>query len=155
MIDDPLMDDFVDLSVILTGLAKEKLDSSSSNIKQFYLEKVKQKKIELEKLLMQYKVLRAEGKSDEEIGHAILDSTDIQISATARAIIKMWYLGSWYDFNDQGNEIPGKDEVISREAYQEGWVWPIMQAHPMGYYLPGSARWDKEPPPLSQFIGEK
>jgi hypothetical protein len=42
--------------------------------------------------------------------------------------------------------------VVSSNAYIEGWVWKIMQAHPMGYSMLEYGYWAEPPPPLSAIL---
>jgi hypothetical protein len=64
-----------------------------------------------------------------------------------RSIMKLWYLGVWYD--------PVKNSpvrVVSSQAYKEGLVWKVMQAHPQGYSMREFGYWAAEPPELDRFI---
>jgi hypothetical protein len=33
-----------------------------------------------------------------------------------------------------------------------GWIWPILQAHPMGYSMMEFGYWADQPLPLSEFL---
>jgi hypothetical protein len=48
-----------------------------------------------------------------------------------------------------GSDTPA---VVSSNAYIEGWVWKIMQAHPMGYSMLEYGYWAEPPPPLSAIL---
>jgi Membrane bound FAD containing D-sorbitol dehydrogenase len=67
----------------------------------------------------------------------------------ARSIVLMWYLGSWYAPADlkaappEGAFIPST--VISADAYTQGWVWKVAQAHPMGYSELQFGYWSRPP----------
>lgn len=89
-----------------------------------------------------------------------------------RSIILAWYLGAWYAPQELKNKsYATKDpqrgyystrrysqevlipyEVISPNAYTNGMVWRIAQAHPMGYSNLQFGYWGKEPPDKDTFI---
>jgi hypothetical protein len=134
---------FVGLSQVLTGIPRSKLAPSidPTPVAPTYLETLQQKAgaTLTQELLQKYESLRSEGKSDEEIGKTIL--SDPTFGPPARNIMKMWYLGSWIG------------TVISSQSYTEGWVWKVMQAHPMGYSVFHFGYWAENPPGLEEFTG--
>jgi len=42
--------------------------------------------------------------------------------------------------------------VVSSNSYVEGWIWRILQAHPMGYSMMRFGYWANQPPPLSAYL---
>ena len=91
----------------------------------------------------------------EEIGRPLVEGTgpDDPVAATARSIMKAWYLGSWYQpFNYQRFE-EGNQSVISDQAYIQGLAWKVMQSHAMGYSTFTFGYWADDPPPLTDFTG--
>ena len=88
-----------------------------------------------------------------------------------RSIILAWYLGAWYAPQELKNKsYAAKDqqhgyystrrysqevlipyEVISPNAYTNGMVWRVAQAHPMGYSNLQFGYWGKEPPDKDTF----
>ena len=51
------------------------------------------------------------------------------IGDTARLLVQLWYLGQW------------GDDVFSADAYREGLVWRVANAHPMGAKQQGFGTW--------------
>jgi hypothetical protein len=76
----------------------------------------------------------------------------------ARSIVLMWYLGAWYAPQDlqRSNRNPGAElnfNVISPEAYTQGWALSVAQAHPMGFSRFQFGYWSHPPRDLGDFIG--
>jgi len=42
--------------------------------------------------------------------------------------------------------------VVSPKAYTQGWLWRVIQAHPMGYSDMQFGYWARRPEPLEDFI---
>lgn len=96
--------------------------------------------------------------SDDEqtsIGNALLglggQRQDPDVAATARAVSRAWYLGSWYQPFDNGPYKAGTQVVISDQAYISGLAWKAMQSHAMGNSTFTYGYWASDPPPLDQF----
>lgn len=70
------------------------------------------------------------------------------------SIIKMWYLGSWYPVErpQQADSHYFSGQVISSQAYKQGWVWKMAQAHPMGYSQYAFGYWTRVPPSLDDYV---
>ena len=96
-------------------------------------------------ILESFQALRSKGLSDDEIAAAII--ADPATGPLAASIMKLWLLGNWYP--PSGSATP---TVVSSNAYIEGWVWKIMQAHPMGYSMLEYGYWAEPPPPLSAIL---
>ena len=141
---------FVGLSAVLTGIPKEVLAPAIDpiGIDQCYLDVIDHKnKSTLDDLLTLYQELKADGKTDKEIGGAILKSLKSAEAELARNIMKMWYLGVWYQEEPVG-------AVVSAQAYQVSAVWKVMRAHPMGYSTGIFGYWHEEPPARNKFLGD-
>jgi hypothetical protein len=63
----------------------------------------------------------------------------------AHAILKMWYLGSWYQPFDLNGVKEGEETVVSDQAYIKGLAWQAMQSHAMGNSTFTFGYWDKPP----------
>jgi hypothetical protein len=96
-------------------------------------------------ILGRFTSLKEQGFSDSEIAAQI--SADADNGPVAGSIIKLWLLGSWYPPGSQTNGV-----VVSSNSYVEGWVWRILQAHPMGYSMMRYGYWASPPPPLSAYL---
>ncbi len=89
-----------------------------------------------------------ESKFDEGLRHQILSNT--KLGPIARNIIKMWFVGTWYQLPDYWLEEHGVSSedstfVVSANAYKEGLLWPTIGAHPSGAKAPGYATWSAPP----------
>lgn len=156
------MDLFVGLSSVLTGVAADKLAPALDpvNIKQTYFDFAqKQSSVTFQQLLNIFS--RNQDQPPLQIGDIILNQSGDAVRYLARSIILMWYLGSWYDPaelqkynapNPPPDPVPAV-QVISPDAYTQGWVWSVAQAHPMGYSNFTFGYWGQNPPSLSDFIG--
>jgi hypothetical protein len=96
-------------------------------------------------ILGRFTSLKEQGFDDEKI--AALISADSDNGPVAASIIKLWLLGSWYALGQQNVSV-----VVSSNSYTNGWIWPILQAHPMGYSMMEFGYWADQPPPLSEFL---
>jgi len=108
-----------------------------------------------------------DGKTIEQI--LAEEGRDESAKFLMRSIILAWYLGAWYEpgvlktnaykprtYNSTRRYskevlIPPK-EIISPDAYTNALVWRVAQAHPMGYSNLQFGYWEKDPPPIEEFI---
>jgi hypothetical protein len=159
---DTPMDLFVGLSAVLTGIDKSKLapDLDPINIKKTYFDYAQGKAGNtFQNLLNIYQ--QNQSQPPAQIGDIILNQSGDDICYLARAVMLMWYLGSWYDpavLKKYNGPQPPTDPVpafavISSAAYTQGWAWSVAQAHPMGYSNFQYGYWSKLPPSLQDFIG--
>ncbi len=80
---------------------------------------------------------------------------DEQLGPIARNIIKMWYVGIWYQLPTSWRERWGARTgdvtfTVSPNAYTEGLLWPAAGANPAGAKAPGYGSWAGPPriPPV-------
>lgn len=163
-------DDFSDLSVVLTGFTIDvisPLDHEGIELLQKYFDTARVNTGHVfNDLVAQYVQLvatHAPGKQPADmtaaqkqaIGAAIFAPPTSQTALTARAILKMWYLGSWYqpfEFNGKQPDLAG-GVVVSGSSYALGLSWQVMQSHAMGYSDSAEfGAWRHDPPPLSAFL---
>jgi hypothetical protein len=154
MANDP-MSLFVGVSAVLTGVAAGQLapDVDPIDIKQVYFATAqKNGGPTFDRLLLIYQ--QNQQQPPETIGDIIMNQSGDAVRYLARAIILMWYLGSWYPpdalQNPPQTGIPSA--VISPVAYTQGWVWSVAQAHPMGYSTLQFGYWASNPPTLTDYI---
>ena len=155
------LDNFTGLSVVLTGINQELLAPSVDPIGlpttflNFIGPRLGQNV--LGALLAQYASLLAEQQTPQQIGTAILmqngQPATTQTALAARAIMKLWLLGVWYQPYTQGEFPANEQTVVSAEAYTQSWAWSIAQAHPMGYSEFFFGYWNSPPPSLEDFTG--
>lgn len=84
------------------------------------------------------RLLRAAIFSDEKLG------------PIARNLIKLWYVGTWYQLPAVWRGVFGELEkdttvVVSPAAYTEGLLWPVIGANPAGAKGPGYGTWGAPP----------
>jgi len=75
---------------------------------------------------------------------------DEKLGPIARNIVKLWYVGIWYEMPRTWRDSYGaRDQdvtfMVSGAAYAEGLLWPAIGANPPGAKAPGYASW-AEPP---------
>jgi hypothetical protein len=75
---------------------------------------------------------------------------DEKLGPIARNIIKLWYVGIWYELPHAWIEAFGAREkdvefMVSAAAYTEGLLWPAIGANPPGAKAPGYGSWASRP----------
>jgi len=147
------MEQFLSLSVILTGYSKADL-LGTGLAQQYYdqLLSVVDEDICGELWTAVRKVVSETGnnpeKADREVRKKVLASPTL--GPLASNIIKMWYLGSWSQLpqawrNQNGAKANDVDQVISAAAYAEGLIWRAIGSHPQGAKQPGFGSWALPP----------
>ncbi|WP_321833743.1 sorbitol dehydrogenase [Pseudomonas kulmbachensis] len=151
----PNLQNFIDLSAVLTGLAADLLAPSVDpiNLPPLFFTTAQQGMgtAAFSNLLDLYASI--ESQQPAQIASAVLGNSNPQIAQGARSIMKLWLLGSWYQPYDQDNAHTGDTLVVSDQAYKESWAWKIAQSHPMGYSQYHFGYWAEQPPTLKQFTG--
>jgi type II secretory pathway component PulM len=151
----PALNSFVQLSALLTGIDAQRLapEVDPVNIKQVYFDQARKEAAgPFDQLLTLFD--QNQSKPPDEIADIILTQSGAAVGNLARTIMLLWYLGSWYPPSDptqyDNNQV--FSTVVSAEAYVQGWVWRVAQAHPMGFSPLIFGHWGKTPPALSDFI---
>ena len=110
-------------------------------------------KATVSQLLQAYRGVRAQAGEDHAASDALL-CTEIlshdKLGPIARNIIKLWFVGTWYQLPHEWREAFGardKDTtfVASPIAYTEGLLWPTIGANPSGAKGPGYGTWATPP----------
>jgi hypothetical protein len=78
--------------------------------------------------------LRAQVLSDDKLG------------PIARNLIKMWFVGTWYELPQEWRDRyaarePVSTHVVSPASYTEGLLWPTIGANPPGAKGQGFGSW--------------
>ncbi len=76
--------------------------------------------------------------------------SDDRLGPLARSVIKMWYVGIWYELPREwrerfGGSAEDRDHVPSPQSYTEGLLWPAVGANPAGAKPFGYGMWAKPP----------
>lgn len=90
----------------------------------------------------------AEHRFDRALRRAVL--SDPKLGPIARRLVKLWYVGIWYELPEIWREQYGRTEadrtrVVSPQAYQEGLLWPAVGANPPGAKPFGFGIWANPP----------
>jgi hypothetical protein len=163
------MDTFIVLSAALTGISAEKLSPPVDpiNVKQAYFNQAQS--ADGGAFATALGIVQANNPTTvppmppklgpDDLADLLLNKSGDDVRYLCRAVMLMWFLGSWYAPADlklySGQKPPSapiKSTVISSAAYTQGWVWNVAQAHPMGYSNLRFGYWNAAPPLLSDFI---
>ena len=76
--------------------------------------------------------------------------SDLRLGPVARNVVKMWYLGVWYELPQTWTDAYGAQQrnvafTVSAAAYIEGLLWPSIGANPPGAKAPGYGSWAQPP----------
>ena len=140
---------FVDLSVVLTGFSKNKLQPQHDTLQlseEYYNTLLKEVNPTLvAQLSAAFTSLQGDNKQVDPVKFKsdIIDNT--VLGPVAKNIIKMWYVGIWYYITPETEQ----GYIISDNAYTHGLVWDAMLAHPMGYSEGNFGNWDSAPAPAN------
>ncbi|MEO8379834.1 MAG: sorbitol dehydrogenase [Acidobacteriota bacterium] len=150
---DSVIQDFADMSAALTGFQSSFLRpfidpvNLSGTFYSFASSQAGQSMMDA--LLEAFRAIQSE--SAQTIADTLLEVSSDKPSNQAllcRAIVAMWYLGSWYPPPFQTD---GLQQVISAQAYTMSLAWNVAQAHPMGYSVFQFGYWSEAPKGLETF----
>jgi hypothetical protein len=85
----------------------------------------------------------ADLKHLDDVGAQLLRTEGI--AELSRSIVMAWYFGVWYEWPQNKKAGRPRFTVVSADAYTQGWVWRIAQAHPPGYSNLRFGYWAFEP----------
>ncbi|MBB1201817.1 hypothetical protein EGM70_16165 [Enterobacteriaceae bacterium 89] len=138
------LQEFIDISCELTGFSRFEL-SGTGQVNFYYQWVQKHAGKSLTALLQLY----AERPEDARQRASFIEKqlmTSAALTPLVRSIIKLWYLGQWFDPNN-----PNKTEIPSANSYQQGLVWTAIHAHPQGAKQQGFGAW-AEPPVMTSVV---
>ncbi len=112
----------------------------------------------VDELLRRYDRISADAGDDVERLHRSLRAdilSDELLGPIARNLIKLWFVGTWYQLPSAWRDAFGTSErdvtfVVSPASYTEGLLWPAIGANPPGAKGPGYATW-ADPPRIPDF----
>lgn len=129
-------------------------DLHGTGLAQAYLETVEEVvgTPVLDALLSRYDCIR----SAAEVGPSVPDLlrrdlfSDPRLGPIARNIVKLWYVGIWYELPRAWTDAYGALSrnvtfTVSGAAYVEGLLWPSIGANPPGAKAPGYGSWAHPP----------
>ena len=145
----PAFDQFLDLSVFLTGFNRYDLEGTGQPRRHYDVVRGAVGEPVLGQLLDAYTALLQEyGEKPKKLEKKFHESVyeDDKLGPVCQSIVVLWYLGQWkpmpcswqaqYGWNQMD-----VDRFVSAEAYREGLVWKAIHAHPMSAKAPGFGTW--------------
>lgn len=107
----------------------------------------------LTELLEAWARVHDESQGDSNLAQVLLRRSvfsDLKLGPVARNIIKLWYVGIWYELPPEWIDAFGAREknytfMVSASAYTEGMLWPAVDGNPPGAKGPGFASWTGPP----------
>lgn len=107
----------------------------------------------VDQMLQAHTRARAEAAGDDGVLERMLRRdllSDEKLGPVARNVIKLWYVGIWYElprawreaFGARANDVTF---TVSANAYVEGLLWPTVGANPPGAKAPGYGSWASPP----------
>lgn len=144
---------FVALSAVLTGFPEFRLSGSGQAELYLATTEAMAGSTNLLALLEAFEgVLAASGEDNAERDRLLRRDilSDDRLGPLARTILKLWYVGTWYQMPRDWRERFGggegdRDHIPSPQSYTEGLLWPAVGASPAGAKPFGYAMWAKPP----------
>jgi len=157
---DQEMKNFIGLSAVLTGFNESIIAPQLDpvDIKTDYLAAFNTNigSALVSSILAKYQELKSQGKSDQEIGEAMLDdSNGTDFVMACRQLIFLWYSGAWPTIIPaaNGKQASTVSTLLSSKSYSSGLAWQVMQSHPMGDSNYRYGYWSEKPADLSDYTG--
>jgi len=152
-IDTQKFDNFLGLSVALTGFPSFNLQGTG--LASLYYSTLVDivGETTFSELLDTFRDLETKAKGDEtalaECLRQDIFSSDL-LGPIARNIIKLWYVGTWYQLPDSWRDAFGAREkdttfVVSAVAFTEGLLWPTLGVNPPAAKAQGYGSWGQKP----------
>ena len=109
----------------------------------------------VDELLEKYAALEEETGAQREQAMRRTIFGNERIGPIARNVIKLWYVGIWYQLPKGWRDAYGAREedvtfTVSPNAYTQGLLWPAIGANPAGAKAPGYGSW-AAPPKIPHF----
>ena len=144
---------FLDLSARLTAFTEFELQGTGQVGPYLATVEAATGEDALDQLLAAWERLQGEARRDGSAVDGLLRReilADARLGPIARNIIKLWYIGTWYELPSAWRELFGTREqdfthVVSPAAYAEGLLWPAIGANPNGAKAPGYGSWAQPP----------
>ncbi|NET34240.1 MAG: hypothetical protein F6K19_19820 [Cyanothece sp. SIO1E1] len=151
--DNSTLTDFLNLSVAITGFSEFHLQGTGQA--RLYCSKITDiiGTTIFSELLQTFRDLEVSANGDdaaldEGLRHKILSSE--KFGPISRSIIKLWYVGTWYQLPAAWRERFGALEqdttfVVSPVAFTEGLLWPTIGVNPPAAKAQGYGTWGQRP----------
>jgi hypothetical protein len=149
MTDDDIQAAFLSLSATLTGYSRFRLLGTGQA--DPYLETTRRAVGDdvLAGLLSTFAEILLDAAGDQQAldrGLRTRMLSDEKLGPIARSLIKMWFVGTWYELPQEWRDRyavrePLTTHVVSPASYTEGLLWPTIGANPPGAKGQGFASW--------------
>ncbi|MGZ4519860.1 MAG: hypothetical protein ACXVXP_10020 [Mycobacteriaceae bacterium] len=146
---DDVTNAFLSLSATLTGYTQFRLLGTGQA--DMYLEATRSAVGDdiLDQLLTTFANVHKQAGGDGDALDRGLRATvlsDDKLGPVARNVIKMWFVGTWYELPQEWRDLyserqPVSTRVVSAASYTEGLLWPTIGANPPGAKAQGFASW--------------
>ena len=148
--------DYLTLSSVLTGFSEYRLRGTGQAESYFLAMLQVVGEHVVAELAQAFRAVQQTAGEDETAKDKLLRAQILsheKLGPIARNLIKMWYVGTWYQLPFDWHEKYGGSEndatfVVSAAAYTEGLLWPTIDANPSGAKGPGYGTWG-DPPNIS------
>lgn len=153
MVTDDVLDDFLALSVALTGYSRFRLFGTGQAGLYLTTTRTAVGDAILAELLTTFAAVLDDAGGDEQVlerGVRARILSDDKLGPIARSVIKMWYVGTWYELPQEWRDAYAAGEqvsthVVSPASYTEGLLWPSIGANPPGAKGQGFGSWAGPP----------
>ena len=152
-IDPTEFEGFLQLSTVLTDFSEFHL-LGTGQAELYYSTAVSiAGKSVMSELLQTFRQVQSDASGDAaklETGLRSAILSDEKLGPVARNLIKLWYIGTWYQLPGSWHErfgLAGDDKTFipSPSSYVEGLLWTAIGAHPPGAKAPGYGTWTGPP----------
>ncbi|MBI2921943.1 MAG: hypothetical protein HYY18_12725 [Planctomycetes bacterium] len=144
---------FLGLSEVLTGFTKFRLQGTGQGALYFSTLTDVVGQGTAGELLQAWSGVAAAAGQDEGKLERLMRSEILsheKLGPIARNLIKLWFVGTWYQLPAAWREVFGTPErdrsfVPAASSYVEGLLWPTIGANPTGAKGPGYGTWADPP----------
>ena len=149
--------DFLSLSSLLTGFSRFQLQATGQADLYFSTIVDIVGETTFFELLQAFSAIEAKAKGDDSVlaeglRHELFSSD--KFGPITRNIIKLWYVGTWYQLSQAWRRTFGVGEkdidfVVSPAAFTEGLLWPTIGVNPPAAKAQGYGTWGDTPSVLT------
>lgn len=145
---DQRLDDFVGLSVCLTGFGRLRLLGTGMAGQYLHAVDALLPPGVVDRLLSAYRGLPDGPRREAALGDSVL--ADTELGPVARNVIALWYCGTWTKLPENWRSVDGaaaadETHVVSAAAYLAGLQWALVGGHPGGGLPQGYGAWAAPP----------
>ena len=134
------IDDFIEISVELTGFSKIELLATGMLGDYYGLVVDNTDPVDLKAFFNEVKTILDVGRYDPDAANKLIGENlipDSHYGGLAKKIILMWYSGL--------KPMAGDPQIASDAAYIHSFMWKAAKTHPAGAMQPGYGSWEEKP----------